>query len=34
MILNQLEPEGEVVSVDEDYISSLPISRIDFFITR
>ena len=30
MILNQLEPEGEVVSVDEDYISSLPISRIDF----
>ena len=30
LILNQLELEGEVVSVDEDYITSLPISRIDF----
>ena len=28
--LKSIRAEGEVVSVDEDYISSLPISRIDF----
>ena len=28
--LKSIRAEGEVVSVDEDYVSSLPISRIDF----
>ena len=28
--LKSIRAEGEVVSVDEDYITSLPISRIDF----